>query len=190
MTAQHTPQYEKPFCVGIVVNKSGITFCNVTPVKQCLWRLIVLKVEVTMVSRREKVRTKVRMTATRRVGAKASQRTRVENVSPVGTTTATTKAEERHRKDCQITPVFLLLLGTIFTSCSATKGLTASMAETKENERCLAGQIEITFQNQPLADIYLFKTWRHAPKDWKKPLLKQRLSHASPESGHSKEPDP
>jgi hypothetical protein len=97
MRVQHTPQYEKPFCVGIVVNKSGITFCNVTPVKQCLWRLIVLKVEATMVSRREKVRTKVRMTATRRVRAKA--RIRVENVSPVGTTTATTKAEERHRKE-------------------------------------------------------------------------------------------
>ena len=52
-----------------------------------------------MVSRREKVRTKVRMTATKRVRAKASQRIRVENVSPVGTTTATTKAEEKHRKE-------------------------------------------------------------------------------------------
>jgi hypothetical protein len=50
-----------------------------------------------MESRREKVRPKVRMTATRRVRAKA--RIRVENVSPVGTTTATTKAEERHRKE-------------------------------------------------------------------------------------------
>ena len=49
------------------------------------------RLEATMVSRREKVKIKERMTVTRRVRAKESQRTRVEKVSPIGTTTATTK---------------------------------------------------------------------------------------------------
>ena len=39
------------------------------------------------------------MTTTRRVRARASQRTKVEKLSPVGTTTATTRAKERRRKE-------------------------------------------------------------------------------------------
>jgi hypothetical protein len=52
-----------------------------------------------MVSRKEKARARARMTVARRVRAKASQRTRMEKVSPSGTTTATTKAKEIHRKE-------------------------------------------------------------------------------------------